>query len=93
MHSFKASHESGDLKQARPYGQDVDLLRISRSLLPHLPCKYNMLISVRQAQLPGIKKHKGELPMRKIAQKPLIFSLYFLTSKSVYPLVAFFAIC
>ena len=30
-------HESRKLKQARPNGQDVDLLRIERLLLPHLP--------------------------------------------------------
>lgn len=27
MHSFTVTHESRDLKQARPEGQDVDLLR------------------------------------------------------------------
>ena len=38
MHSFKAIHESRNLKQARPFGQYVDLLRTLfgvRSLLPH----------------------------------------------------------
>ena len=28
MHSFTVIHESRDLKQARPYGQYVDLLRL-----------------------------------------------------------------
>ena len=34
MHSFTAIHESRNLKQARPKGQYVDLLRF-RLLLPH----------------------------------------------------------
>ena len=35
MHSFTI-HESRNLKQARPKGQYVDLLRRARLLLPHL---------------------------------------------------------
>ena len=35
MYSFTVIHESRNLKQARPDGQYVDLLRFLRLLLPH----------------------------------------------------------
>ena len=48
MHSFVASHESRDLKQARPYGQDVDLLRKNALATPSLLNIYNIFAALSQ---------------------------------------------
>ena len=42
MYSY-AAHESRNLKQARPFGQDVDLLRIAALATPLLSNLYHIL--------------------------------------------------
>ena len=47
MHSPTALHESRKLKQARPYGQYVDLLRLDgRLLLPQRQLLYHKILTV-----------------------------------------------